>query len=420
MGKSISDIAHPSDIVPVMRELKESTMQSQPPSLISSSTLAQHYLSQAKLVHLLYRVRRRDSGYVWLESTGRLHVESSKGRKSIVFSGRVRRQPMLPWSLIARDGGPGMQMDCWAQVSVDNGLMLFVSAGAQELLGRPPREVQGTTLRDWVAPAWKVAVDAALSEARGKMEEGIGIGGAHGGAGGSLTSITCTRAVPGSRSANAPAIAITFFSPDTQYHPPSTSTMRSHSNGSRSSSTSDGGTPNVMRSTPMQSPPPSSLSPPARVPIGGVRRGVRHPTMVCHIRFPPPPEPEPLRPANVQDYLRPANMLQPPTPSPLTNHKNHVHPSSGSPPTTTSPARSPSGEPGAGGGARIVPAALNANVFEELETTRGTSWQYELQQLRMANARLQGEIDEAVRLQQKAASAAGLSNGGSGSRRNSR
>lgn len=411
MGKSISDIAHPSDIVPVMRELKESTMQSQPPSLISSSTLAQHYLSQAKLVHLLYRVRRRDSGYVWLESTGRLHVESSKGRKSIVFSGRVRRQPMLPWSLIARDGGPGTHMDCWAQVSVDNGLMLFVSAGAQELLGRPAREVQGTTLRDWVAPAWKVAVDAALSEARNKMEEGIGIGGAHGGAGGSLTSITCTRAVPGSRSANAPAIAITFFSPDTQYQPPSTSTMKSHSNGSRSSST-DGGTPNLMQSTPVQSPPPPSLAPPARVPIGGVKRGVRHPSMVCHIRFPPPPEPEPLRPANVQDYLRPANMLQPPTPSPLANYKNHARPSSSSPPTATSP---PSGESGPGGAARIAPAALNANVFEELETTRGTSWQYELQQLRMANARLQGEIDEAVRLQQKAVSAAG-----GGSRRNSR
>ena len=420
MGKSISDIAHPSDIVPVMRELKESTMQSQPPSLVSSSTLAQHYLSQAKLVHLLYRVRRRDSGYVWLESIGRLHVESSKGRKSIVFSGRVRRQPMLPWSLIARDGGPCIPVDCWALVSVDNGLMLSVSAGAQELLGRPAREVQGTILRDWVAPAWKVAIDAALAEARNKVEEGFGIGGIHGGVGGTLTSITCTRAVPESRSATAPAVSITFFSPDSQYQPPSTSTMKSHSNGSHSSSTPDGETPNPMQSTPMRSPPPPSLSPPARVPIGGVRRGVRHPTMVCHIRFPPPVDPEPSRPTNVQDYLRPPNMLQAPTPSPLANHTNHVHnSSSGSPPETVSPSRSPPGDPSAGGGVRIVSAPLNANVFEELETTRGTSWQYELQQLRMVNARLQEEIDEAIRLQQKAG-ATGLPNGGGGSKRNSR
>jgi len=174
-----------------------------------------------------------------------------------------------------------------------------------------------------------------------------------------------------------------------------------------------------MQSTPVRSPPPPSLSPPVRVPIGGIKRGVRHPTMVCHIRFPPPPGPEPSRPANVQDYLRPPNMFHPPAPSPLANHTNHVHhSSSGSPPATTSPARSPPSESGSGGGVRIVSATLNANVFEELETTRGTSWQYELQQLRMANARLQTEIDDATRIQQKAA-AGGLPNGG-GSKRSAR
>lgn len=35
----------------------------------------------------------------------------------------------------------------------------------------------------------------------------------------------------------------------------------------------------------------------------------------------------------------------------------------------------------------------SANVFEELDTTRGTSWQYELQQLRLANIRMREEIE---------------------------
>jgi hypothetical protein len=42
--------------------------------------------------------------------------------------------------------------------------------------------------------------------------------------------------------------------------------------------------------------------------------------------------------------------------------------------------------------ARPVVHAPTANVFEELETTRGTSWQYELHQLRLLNRRLKDDI----------------------------
>jgi hypothetical protein len=37
----------------------------------------------------------------------------------------------------------------------------------------------------------------------------------------------------------------------------------------------------------------------------------------------------------------------------------------------------------------------HTNLFEELETTRGTSWQYELHQLRVTNRRIQEQIDTA-------------------------
>jgi hypothetical protein len=41
---------------------------------------------------------------------------------------------------------------------------------------------------------------------------------------------------------------------------------------------------------------------------------------------------------------------------------------------------------------RPVVHSAAANVFEELETTRGTSWQYELHQLRLLNRRLKEDI----------------------------
>lgn len=457
LGKSISDIAHPSDIVPVMRELKESTTQAQPPSLISSSSLAQHYLSQAKLVHLLYRVRRRDSGYIWLECTGRLHVESSKGRKSIVFSGRVKRQPVLPWSLIAQEaiGGPGPggvppSNDCWAHVSIDNGLLLYVSSGAQETLGRPAREVQGTPLKDWVAPAWRVAVDAALTEVRNKMEESM-LTVENGGAApdGTLTTITCRRAVPESRSAQAPAITITFFS---SYTPLPASSTSSSSRPSTANGTA-GPSPPPFRGSPMRSPP---LSPPSgpgphrnprrsssassstsrtrRQQTHIIRRGVRQSSVVCHIRF-LPPDSLPPRSPNVQDYLRPPNMVLNPTPSPsntvsssisLSPRGNGISPPRtpdgsndiGGPSGTSAPAGASNDIAGASGpsnntnSARIISASLTANVFEELETTRGTSWQYELQQLRIANARMQAEIDEILK-QQRPAGGGGAAGTGS-------
>ena len=47
--------------------------------------------------------------------------------------------------------------------------------------------------------------------------------------------------------------------------------------------------------------------------------------------------------------------------------------------------------------ARPLAQAGDANLFEELETTRGTSWQYELHQLRVLNRRLKEQIDGAKR-----------------------
>lgn len=63
VGKTLQSFCHPSDIVPVMRELKESGSNSQP------------------IINLLYRLKRKKSGYVWIEAQGKLYLEQSKSRK---------------------------------------------------------------------------------------------------------------------------------------------------------------------------------------------------------------------------------------------------------------------------------------------------------------------------------------------------
>lgn len=55
VGSTLSSLCHPSDVVPVMRQLKDASSVSNP------------------IVKLLYRIRRKHSGYIWLEASGKLH-----------------------------------------------------------------------------------------------------------------------------------------------------------------------------------------------------------------------------------------------------------------------------------------------------------------------------------------------------------
>ncbi|KAM3427158.1 hypothetical protein NHJ13734_009094 [Beauveria thailandica] len=64
VGNSLSSICHPSDIVPVTRELKDATTGDQ--------------------VNIVFRIRRKQSGYTWFESHGSLYVEQDEAVESIV------------------------------------------------------------------------------------------------------------------------------------------------------------------------------------------------------------------------------------------------------------------------------------------------------------------------------------------------
>jgi len=111
VGKSLSDICHPADVVPLMRELKESSATG-PTALggggtsgVASGDDPKFYTNKPRPVDLLFRARTKGGKYVWVECRGRLHVEPGKGRKAIMLSGRAKEMSNLKWSAVASTGG---------------------------------------------------------------------------------------------------------------------------------------------------------------------------------------------------------------------------------------------------------------------------------------------------------------------------
>ncbi|KAK4124138.1 hypothetical protein N657DRAFT_633284 [Parathielavia appendiculata] len=170
VGTSLSSICHPSDIVPVMRELKDA---------------AQHNPSS---VNIAFRIRRKHSGYTWFESHGSLVTDQpstssssssssaaastsggggggagsssssgggssggGKGKKFIVLVGRKR--PVL--CLSRRDvdahtngigGSAGDGSEVWSKIS-GSGMFLFVSSSVKALLELEPAELKGRSMQ---------------------------------------------------------------------------------------------------------------------------------------------------------------------------------------------------------------------------------------------------------------------------------
>lgn len=285
LNKNISDICHPSDIVPLMRELKDSTH-------------APADGNTARKVHLVFRIRRKSSGYIWIECTGRLHVEAGKGRKAVILSGRAISVPTLPWSHISQNGGLS-ETEAWMKVSFE-GLILHSTSGINDLIGLSTEGVVGESIFSLLPN------DGSSSSTSASI--------AH------LASSLRAAASPSTRTA-------TTFRHQLYHHKRKTAVdvvsviYPSKSSEIRSSSAdSDGGSPASDTSRPTSS---SSFS----------LNGQRPTSLVVQIKL--------------------------------------AH--------STTPSRP------------IVHSGLS-NVFEELETTRGTSWQYELHQLRLLNRRIKDDI----------------------------
>lgn len=159
VGKSLKAICHPSDITTVMRELKQSSNDSSEP------------------VNLIYRVRRKNSGYMWIECCGKLRNEDGRGRKYVVLSGRERPVYQLPKNALAVGNKvhethmavtnmPGMEdHEFWGKLSAD-GLLLYVSSTCANILGSPPIDIIGTSLYQLMRSNRTTDLTRALAEVK--------------------------------------------------------------------------------------------------------------------------------------------------------------------------------------------------------------------------------------------------------------
>ena len=283
INKNMSDICHPSDIVPLMRELKDSTH-------------APVDGNSARTVNLVFRIRRKSSGYVWIECAGRLHVEPGKGRKAVILSGRARSVPTLPWEAVSRHGGLG-EREFWTKISFD-GLILHSTSTVNDVLGKKVGDIVGRSIF--------TLLPSGCEPASGALDPHSYVGGLAS----ALQQAAKSNSVSGGVSLHHKMLHSNGETVDVQmifYSPHQPADNEPHS---------DIESPDSEPSSSLSSSP------------GGVR----------------------LTSLNVQIKLLP-----------LPTARNVVHPPS-------------------------------ANVFEELETTRGTSWQYELHQLRLLNRRLKEDI----------------------------
>lgn len=218
VGKSISDFAHPEDVVPLMRELKESSATG--PSAAAASAVPTTTSSIAMLstsqnsnlplssdvshassfnlfplslhtaprnVDLLFRAKTKSGVYVWVECRGRLHVEPGKGRKAIILTARAKMMPYLEWKTIADAGGvtlPSKQMICDVDAShsssdttIDHGGGVQSDDGGGESITPRTRLVDREFWGTFSPEARILAVRGELSTVLGwKSEDLIGRG----------------------------------------------------------------------------------------------------------------------------------------------------------------------------------------------------------------------------------------------------
>ncbi|KAI7188490.1 hypothetical protein KC363_g5408 [Hortaea werneckii] len=144
IGTALSSVCHPSDIVPVTRELKDT--------------------STGASVNVVFRIRRKNSGYMWFEGHGSLYTEQGKGRKSIIMVGRERPVYALSKTDILNAGGIG-ENELWTKMST-SGMFLFVSTNVRQLLDRQPDELVGVSIQSLMRADSKTEFGRILEHAR--------------------------------------------------------------------------------------------------------------------------------------------------------------------------------------------------------------------------------------------------------------
>ncbi|KAL7929393.1 PAS domain-containing protein [Trichoderma chlorosporum] len=144
VGNPLSSVCHPSDIVPVTRELKDATTGSQ--------------------VNIVFRIRRKLSGYTWFESHGSLFVDQGRGRKCIILVGRKRPVFALGRRTLEANGGIG-DSELWSKLST-SGMFLSVSANIRSLLDLQPESLVGTSIQELMRKESRAEFGRTIEKAR--------------------------------------------------------------------------------------------------------------------------------------------------------------------------------------------------------------------------------------------------------------
>ncbi|KAK9764521.1 hypothetical protein K7432_007895 [Basidiobolus ranarum] len=145
VSTSLSSICEPNDLIPVLRELKE-------------------VASDADLISLVYRIKRKKSGYMWFEASGRIYNDKSKNRKYAILSGRPRPMYSLSREVVEACGGL-TENEFWTKLSLD-GMIIHVTSFCQSNFSIVPQDLEGTSLYQCVRSDRTTALTRALQQTR--------------------------------------------------------------------------------------------------------------------------------------------------------------------------------------------------------------------------------------------------------------
>jgi PAS domain S-box-containing protein len=346
VGKTLQSVCHPSDIVPVMRELKDSANATQP------------------VINLLYRFRRKHSGYVWMEAQGKLYLEQSKSRKCVILVGRERPVYQLSWQDLRAAGGLG-EKEYWSKITV-NGMFLYNTPSVKTVIGHDSHNLQGKSMFDYIdaskAPELAIALNDAAAGKSVRMRYKLK------NARGSWVDV------------------ITNFFPNTAPSNLDGKGGRSSTHPSIVLQTNEYASEMRRRAT--MGSASTSLPPPTGVKSSSGGDGQRGPSL--------------LQSSSYRDMIVT-------TPDASDDGRSSASGSGSGSGSDSSAPSTFSAIPSTYKTLLSQAKAQSDNLFDELDTTRTTSWQYELHQLKLTNKKLKEEIAmlEAARRKRKKKDLAG-------------
>ncbi|KAK9455304.1 hypothetical protein V1511DRAFT_452961, partial [Dipodascopsis uninucleata] len=149
IGNSLVDYCHPSDTVNMTRDLKEASF------------------SPEKEISSVFRVRRKKSGYIWLDNYGRQFTETIRRSKCILLIARELPVYKISYAAASLAMSTNNASDSCNQVWIKlspTGILLFSSSQVTRLLGYGHTELIGKSIQSLAHDEReKASIMAALS-----------------------------------------------------------------------------------------------------------------------------------------------------------------------------------------------------------------------------------------------------------------